>query len=49
MSLPEIAISSDDGKTISLEAISSKNPTADKYTTVIDNNNSGKVLRAVFK
>ena len=49
MSLPEIAISSDDGKTISLEAISSKNPTADKYTTVIDNNSSGKIFKAVFK
>ena len=48
MSLPEIAISSE-GSTINLEAISSKNPTADKYTTVIDNNASGKVFKAVFK
>ena len=48
MSLPEIAISSE-GSTINLEAISSKNPTADKYTTTIDNNSSGKVFRAVFK
>jgi hypothetical protein len=48
MSLPEIAISSE-GSTINLEAISSKNPTADKYTTVIDNNSSGKAFRAVFK
>lgn len=48
MSLPEIAISSE-GSTINLEAISSKNPTADKYTTTIDNNSSGKVFKAVFK
>ena len=48
MSLPEIAISSE-GSTINLEAISSKNPTADKYTTVIDNNSSGKAFKAVFK
>ena len=48
MSLPEIAITSE-GTTINLEAISSKNPTADKYTTVIDNNASGKIFKAVFK
>ena len=48
MSLPEIAISSE-GSTINLEAIHSKNPTADKYTTTIDNNASGKVFKAVFK
>ncbi len=48
MSLPEIAITSE-GSTINLEAINSKNPTADKYTTVIDNNASGKVFKAVFK
>lgn len=48
MSLPEIAISSE-GSTINLEAISSKNPTADKYTTVVDSNASGKVFKAVFK
>ena len=48
MSLPEIAITSE-GSTINLEAINSKNPTADKYTTVIDNNSSGKIFKAVFK
>ena len=48
MSLPEIAISSE-GATINLEAIHSKNPTADSYKTVIDNNASGKVFKAVFK
>lgn len=48
MSLPEIAISSD-GSTINIEAISSKNPTADKYATVVDSNASGKVFKAVFK
>lgn len=48
MSLPEIAITSD-GSTINIEAISSKNPTADKYATVVDNNASGKVFKAVFK
>ena len=48
MSLPEIAISSE-GSTINLQAISSKNPTADKYTTTIDNNSSGRVFKAVFK
>jgi len=48
MSLPEIAISSE-GSTINLEAVSTKNPTADKYTTVIDSNSSGKTFRAIFK
>jgi hypothetical protein len=48
MGLPEIAISSD-GSVINLEAISSKNPTADKYSNVIDSNSSGKVFNAVFK
>lgn len=48
MGLPEIAISSD-GSVINLEAISSKNPTADKYSNVIDNNSSGKVFSAIFK
>ena len=48
MSLPEIAISSE-GSTINLEALHTKNPTADKYTTTIDNNSSGKVFKAVFK
>lgn len=48
MSLPEIAISSE-GSSISLEAISSKNPTADKYTTVVDSNSSGKTFKVVFK
>jgi hypothetical protein len=48
MGLPEIAISSD-GSVINLEAISSKNPTADKYSNVIDSNNAGKVFFAIFK
>ena len=48
MGLPEIAISSD-GSVINLEAISSKNPTADKYSNVIDSNNAGKVFSAIFK
>ena len=48
MGLPEIAISSD-GSVINLEAISSKNPTADKYSNVIDNNSSGKIFSAIFK
>ena len=48
MGLPEIAISSD-GSVINLEAISSKNPTADNYSNVIDNNSSGKVFSAIFK
>jgi hypothetical protein len=48
MGLPEIAISSD-GSVINLEAISSKNPTADKYSNVIDSNSSAKVFNAVFK
>jgi|TARA_B110000908_G_scaffold5360_1_gene6827 hypothetical protein len=48
MGLPEIAISSD-GSVINLEAISSKNPTADKYSNVIDGNNAGKVFSAIFK
>jgi hypothetical protein len=48
MGLPEIAISSD-GSVINLEAISSKNPTADKYSNVIDNNSNGKVFSAIFK
>ena len=48
MSLPEIAITSE-GSTINLEANNSKNPTADKYTTVVDNNSSGKIFKAVFK
>jgi|TARA_B110000858_G_C17808691_1_gene479542 hypothetical protein len=48
MGLPEIAISSD-GSVINLEAISSKNPTADNYSNVIDNNASGNVFSAIFK
>ena len=48
MGLPEVAIGSD-GNVINLEAISSKNPTADKYSNVIDSNSSGKVFQAIFK
>ena len=48
MGLPEVAIGSD-GNVINLEAISSKNPTADKYSNVIDSNNNGKVFQAIFK
>ena len=48
MGLPEIA-SSSDGSVINLEAISSKNPTADNYSNVIDNNASGNVFSAIFK
>lgn len=48
LGLPELAITSD-GKTINLEAMDGKNPTADRYNVVLDDNPAGTVFRAIFK
>jgi|TARA_R110000868_G_scaffold9000_10_gene45661 hypothetical protein len=48
LGLPELAIASD-GNTISLEAMDSKNPTADRYNVVLDSNPDNTVFKAMFK
>jgi hypothetical protein len=48
LQLPEIRLWSD-GSSIELQAYSSKNPTADTFSTIVDSNSTGKKFSIVFK